>query len=37
MMKLRRRAVEHPFGTVKHEILRNARLLMRGLSGRKVS
>lgn len=33
MMKLRRRTVEHPFGTIKHEILRNARLLMRGLSG----
>jgi transposase len=35
MMKLRRRTVEHPFGTIKHEILRNARLLMRGLSGAK--
>lgn len=33
MMKLRRRTVEHPFGTIKHEILRNARLLMRGLKG----
>jgi hypothetical protein len=33
MMKLRRRTVEHPFGTIKHEILRNARLLMRGLVG----
>lgn len=33
MMKLRRRTVEHPFGTIKHEIMRNARLLMRGLSG----
>ncbi|WP_141837922.1 hypothetical protein [Herbaspirillum sp. SJZ107] len=32
MMKLWRRTVEHPFGTVKHEILRNARLLKRGLS-----
>jgi transposase len=35
MMKLRRRTVEHPFGTIKHEILRNARLLMRGLKGAK--
>ena len=33
MMKLRRRTVEHPFGTIKHEILRNSRLLMRGLKG----
>lgn len=33
MMKLRRRTVEHPFGTIKHDILRNARLLMRGLKG----
>lgn len=32
MMKLRRRTVEHPFGTIKHEILRNSRLLMRGLN-----
>lgn len=35
MMKLRRRTVEHPFGTIKHEILRNARLLMRGLAAAK--
>lgn len=35
MMKLRRRTVEHPFGTIKHEILRNARLVMRGLAGAK--
>ena len=35
MMKLRRRTVEHPFGTIKHEILRNARLLMRGSKGAK--
>jgi transposase len=33
MMKLRRRTVEHPFGTIKYEILRNSRLLMRGLKG----
>lgn len=33
MMKLRRRTVEHPFGTIKYEIFRNARLLMRGLKG----
>jgi transposase len=33
MMKLRRSIVEHPFGTIKHEILRNSRLLMRGLKG----
>lgn len=33
MMALRRQTVEHPFGTLKHQILRNARLLMRGLSG----
>lgn len=35
IMKLRRHTVEHPFGTIKHEILRNARLVMRGLSGAK--
>jgi hypothetical protein len=35
MMKLRRRTVEHPFGTIEHEILRNARLLTRGLKGAK--
>jgi hypothetical protein len=28
-----RRLAEHPFGTIKHEILRNSRLLMRGLKG----
>lgn len=33
MMKLRRQTVEHPFGTIKHQILGNARLLMRGLQG----
>jgi transposase len=33
MMKLRRSTVEHPFGTIKHEILRNSRLLLRGLTG----
>lgn len=33
MMALRRQTVEHPFGTIKHQILRNARLLMRGLQG----
>ena len=33
MMQLRRCTVEHPFGTIKHEVLRNARLLMRGLKG----
>jgi transposase len=33
MMKLRRRTAEHPFATIKHEILRNSRLLMRGLEG----
>jgi len=31
MMKLRRQTVEHPFATIKHEILGNARLLVRGL------
>ena len=31
MMKLRRRSVEHPFATIKHQILGNARLLVRGL------
>jgi hypothetical protein len=35
MMKLRRRTVEHPFGTIKYEILRNTHLLMRGLKGAK--
>lgn len=33
MMKLRRSTVEHPFATIKHQILRNARLLLRGLRG----
>jgi transposase len=33
MMRLRRSTVEHPFATIKHEVLRNARLLMRGLQG----
>jgi transposase len=33
MMALRRQTVEHPFGTIKHQILRNGRLLMRGLQG----
>jgi hypothetical protein len=31
MMKLRRQSVEHPFATIKHQILGNARLLVRGL------
>lgn len=33
MMRLRRQTVEHPYGTIKHQILGNARLLMRGLTG----
>jgi len=33
MMCLRRSTVEHPFGTIKTQILGNARLLMRGLEG----
>lgn len=33
MMALRRQTVEHPFGTIKHQILCNARLLMRGIRG----
>lgn len=33
MMALRRQTVEHPFGTIKQQILRNARLLLRGLKG----
>lgn len=33
MMVLRRQSVEHPFGTIKHQILGNARLLLRGLQG----
>jgi len=31
MMKLRREVVEHPFADLKHRILGNARLLMRGM------
>lgn len=33
MMALRRQSVEHPFGTIKQQILRNARLILRGLKG----
>jgi hypothetical protein len=33
MMALRRRTVEHPFDFIKNRVLRNARLLMRGLMG----
>ena len=33
MMAIRRQTVEHPFGTIKHQILGNARLLMRGKRG----
>lgn len=33
MMALRRQTVEHPFGDLKHRILGNARLLLRGLPG----
>lgn len=33
MMQLRRQTVEHPFADLKHRILGNARLLMRGLKG----
>ena len=33
MMQLRRETAEHPFADIKHRILGNARLLMRGLSG----
>jgi transposase len=33
MMLLRRQTVEHPFGTIKHQILGNARLLVRGMKG----
>lgn len=36
MMDLRRQVVEHPFGTLKHVILGNARLLLRGLQGAKA-
>lgn len=33
MMALQRQTVEHPFGTIKQQTLRNARLLLRGLKG----
>jgi transposase len=33
MMALRRQTVEHPFGDIKHRILGNGRLLLRGLQG----
>lgn len=33
MMALRKHTVEHPFADIKHRILGNARLLMRGLDG----
>lgn len=33
MMALRRQTVEHPFADIKHRILGNARLLLRGLQG----
>jgi transposase len=33
MMALRRQTVEHPFGTIKHQIMGNARLLARGFRG----
>jgi transposase len=33
MMAIRRQTVEHPFATIKHQILGNARLLMRGMKG----
>ena len=32
-MRLRRQTVEHPFGTIKEQILGNARLLLRGMRG----
>ena len=35
MMALRRQTVEHPFACIKHRILGNARLLIRGLPGAK--
>lgn len=35
MMQLRRQTVEHPFGDIKHRILGNARLLLRGFGGAK--
>jgi len=33
IMALRQQTVEHPFADIKHRILGNARLLMRGLQG----
>lgn len=33
MMQLRKQTAEHPFADLKHRILGNARLLMRGLQG----
>jgi transposase len=33
MMAMRRQTVEHPFDSIKHRILGNARLLMRGMTG----
>jgi len=33
MMALRRQTVEHPFDSIKHRILGNARLLLRGMRG----
>jgi Transposase DDE domain len=36
MMRIRRSTVEHPFGTIKHQILGNPRLLLRGLKGAKA-
>lgn len=33
MMALRRQTVEHPFDFIKNRVLRNGRLLMRGLAG----
>jgi transposase len=33
MMSTRRQVVEHPFGTIKDQILRTGRLFLRGLSG----
>jgi len=35
MMAVRRQTVEHPFATIKYQILGNARLLMRGMAGAK--
>ncbi len=32
-MRQRRSTVEHPYGTIKDQILGNARLLMRGMAG----